>query len=58
MSKDSQITEMEKQEGGQMRELFSGDRVKTLTPSENRQSWVTDSPTAFPVVYSMCLLMG
>lgn len=49
MSDGSQVKEMEKQ-SGQMRKSFSGDTVKPTEPSEDRQSWVTEPPTAFPVV--------
>jgi hypothetical protein len=43
------VKEVEKQKDGQMRQLFSGDWVKPTAPFENRQSWVTKSPTEFPV---------
>lgn len=50
MSDGSQAKEMEKQKNGQMRKPFSGDTVKTTEPSEDRQSWSPEPPTAFPEV--------
>lgn len=38
MPKDSQVKEMKKQDNGQMRQPFSGDRVKHTAPFEDRQS--------------------
>lgn len=50
MSDGSQAKEMEKQKNGQMRKPFSGDTVKPTEPSEDRQSWSPEPPTAFPEV--------
>lgn len=36
--KDSQVKEMKKQDKDQMRQRFSGDRVKPTAPFEDRQS--------------------